>query len=432
MKRNINTLLTLAFALSLGAAGATDLRIYPNFTEVRQSVTSTGNTLSVSLPQEAWAGVVPGSLDLEGLNFNAAIQKLEPNWLTSLEGKTVYLENKDGKAEPVTLIRARDLLVKDAQGRYFTVSYEQLQFGEMPPSNPQSASQTLVYSLAQAGTGTLSYLTRTLSWSPRYTLKASNAGANLSALADIRNNTNLPYDVKNTELYSGDVTIQSNPYAAVEDSAVLYRAAPVVAMEAPAPKIQSQGELRGLYKYALTTPFTLPANSVVTLPFLTPKLNTFERYVGLETYFNTGERKGTLNRYYRFTAEERLPAGPIMVREDGRIVGQTTLVETRQGGTVNFVLGDDPDVAYTRTVETVNQIKDKNGTVTKSTYKVTYTFESSKDRAIRAEITEQVGGRIIIVDNAAPVKNQGTAQMKVDVPAKGKISKTFTVVIDNT
>ncbi|ASN80912.1 DUF4139 domain-containing protein [Deinococcus ficus] len=418
--------------LSSSAALATDLRIYPSFTEVREAVSSTGNTLTVALPQEAWAGVIGGSLDLEGLAFNSAIQKLEANWLSTLEGKTVFLRGEDGKVEPVTLVRAKDLLVKDSSGRYFSVRYEQLQFDVLPPSNPLSPSQTLTFNLKAPGTGTLSYLTRSVTWQPRYTLKASDAGAQLSALADVRNGTDLPYDVKNTELYAGDVNVQGGgypppmPMAAVTAESAYGRAADA------APKIENAGDLRGLYRYALTTPFTLPANSVVTLPFLTPKLTSFERYVGLNTYFSTGTQEGTLNRFYRFKADDRLPAGPITVREDNRIVGQTNIGETRKGGEVEFTLGDDPDVAYTRAVQTVTQTKDAKGNVTKTTYKVTYTLESSKTRQVRAEITERVGGRLVTIDTGKATQNQALATVKVDVPANGKVSRSFTVVIDNS
>ncbi|AAF10548.1 DUF4139 domain-containing protein [Deinococcus radiodurans] len=427
MKKLFPLALALGGAL-LSHAAATDIRIYPSFTEVRESVSSGSNTLTVALPQEAWDGVIQGSLDLEGLSFNSAVQKLEANWLSGLEGKTVYLKRDGGKTEPVTLVRARDLLVKDAGGKYFTVRYEDLQFDVLPPANPLSPSRTLVFDLKAPGSGTLSYLTRSVSWTPRYTLKASDAGAQLSALADIRNTTDQPYDVKNTELYAGDVNVQGDSYPT--PVAMGFAARSEVAA-APAPKIQSGGDLRGLYKYTLSSAFTLPANSVVTLPFLTPKLTNFERYVGLETYFNTGTQDGTLNRFYRFTADDRLPAGPITVREEGRIVGQTNISDTRKGGKVEFSLGDDPDVHYTRTVQTVTQVKNDKGNVTKTTYKVTYAFESSKTRAVRAEITERVGGRRVIIDSAAPVQNQGTATLKVDVPAGGKVSRSFTVIVDN-
>ncbi|WP_288482043.1 DUF4139 domain-containing protein [uncultured Deinococcus sp.] len=426
----MNRIVMSALMLGAGMAQAADLRIYPSFSEVRQPVQSTGTTLNVTLPQDTWGSVLSGSLSLEGLPFTQAVQSQQANWLTGLEGKTVYLV-RDGKApEAVTLVRARDLLVRDAAGRFFTVRFEDLQFTEAPPVNDQAATQTLVFSLPAAGSGTLSYLTRAVSWSPRYTLQAGDGGASLSALADIRNTTEQPYDVKATELYAGDVEVQGTPLAqeAMFDGAV----SRAVAAPMAASKIESQGDLRGLYRYALTTPFTLPANSVVTLPFLTPKLSTFERFVGLNTYFGTGTQDGTLNRFYRFKADQRLPGGQMTVREDGRIVGQTNIGETRQGGQVEFSLGNDPDVEYSRTVQTVTQVKNAEGNVTRTTYKVTYALESSKARAVRAEITERVGGRRVIIDNAAPVQNQGTATLKVDVPAKGKVSKSFTVVVDNS
>lgn len=410
-------------------AAATDIRIYPSFTEVRESVSTAGKTLSVALPQAAWEGVLEGSLDLEGLSFNSAVQKLEANWLAGLEGKTVYLKRDDGKTESVTLVRARDLLVKDANGKYFTVNYNQLQFDVLPPANPLSPSRTMVFDLKAPGSGTLSYLTRSVTWTPRYTLKASDGGAQLTALADIRNGTDQPYDVKNTELYAGDVNVQGSGYPV--PAPMMMRAEATAADAGYAPKIQSGGEMRGLYKYTLSSAFTLPANSVVTLPFLAPNLTSFERYAGLNTYFSTDKREGTLSRFYRFKADDRLPAGPVTVREDGRIVGQTNIGETRKGGEVEFNLGDDPDVAYTRTVATVSQVKDAKGNVTKSTYKVTYAFESSKSRAVRAEVTERVGGHRVTIDSAAPVQNQGTATLKVDVPANGKATKSFTVVVDN-
>ncbi|WP_135227996.1 DUF4139 domain-containing protein [Deinococcus fonticola] len=424
-------ILSLMTLLALGGAVATDIRIYPSFTEVREAVSSTGTTLSVSLPQEAWNGVIPGSLDLEGLSFGGAVQKLEPNWLTTLEGKTVYLRREEGQTEPVTLVRARDLLVKDAAGKYFTVRYEELQFDVLPPSNPLSPSRTLVYSLTRGGSGTLSYLTRSVTWQPRYTLKASDAGANLSALADIHNNADLDYDIKNTELYAGDVNVQGGGYPRADMAERSYMAAPVAA-PAPAPKIQSGGDLRGLYKYTLSSAFTLPASSVVTLPFLTPKLTTFERFASLDTYFNTGTREGNLNRSYRLKADDRLPAGQITVREEGRIVGQTTLADTRKGGEIEFTLGDDPDVTYTRSVQLVTQVKSAQGNVTKSTYKVTYTLENARSKAVRAEITERISGRRILIDKLPATQNQGQYTLKVDLPSGGKVTRTFDLVIDNS
>lgn len=426
MRRSVLAVL----ALALGTASAANLRIYPSFTEVREPVQATGKTLTVTLPEAAWSGLIPGTLDLDGLTFTGAVQRQEANWLASLEGKTVYLRREGGNAEPVTLIRARDLLVKDAQGRYLTARFEDLSFDVPPPPNPLSPVQTLTFALPQPGVGTLSYLTRALNWSPRYTLEASTRGAQLSALADIRNMTDLAYDVKGTELYAGDVEVQGGPVP-VPMAAESRADVAAGGYGNAAPKVNSLGELRGLYRYALSTPFTLPANATVTLPFLTPKLTQFERYAGLNTYFTPQNTSGTLSRFYRLKADQRLPGGPLTVREEGRIAGQTTISETARGEVVEFTLGSDPDVRYTRTVQTVGSEKNAQGSVVKSTYKVTYTFENGKDRAVRAEVTERVGGRRVLLDGR-PQGQNAAAELRVDVPANGKASKSFTLTVDNS
>ena len=422
--------LGLGAALTLGTAQATDLRIYPSFSEVREVIEAPERRLTVRLPQAAWEGVIPGSLSLEGVAFTEAVARLEGNWLSTLEGQTVYLRRGE-QTEPVTLIRARDLLVKNAAGRYFQVRYEDLEFPQEPPASAQTPVQTLTYALLAPGRGTLSYLTRSVTWTPRYTLRASDAGAQLAALADIRNTADLPYEVSAAELYAGEVQVQGTPTPRA-DFALSAEASP--ARTAPAaPQIQAAGDLRGLAKYTLSQAFTLPPSSTVTLPFLTPKLSRFERFGGLQTYFSPQvEREGNLERGYRFEAEERLPEGPLLVREDGRIVGQAQVPATRPGGKVEFSLGEDPDLTYTRRVERLKEQKDAKGQVVQTTYRVTYSLVSAKSRPVRAEITERVSGRRVVFNSLPPAPNQGSFTLKLDVPAKGRAQGSFTLLIDNS
>jgi hypothetical protein len=425
---NVTKSVILAASLSLaGVAGATDLRIYQNFGEVRTPVTAEGKTYTVNLAPSAWENLITGTIDLEGLTITQAVQTRGVSWLTGFEGKTLTLRESGPQgvtSEKVTLIRASDLLIKDASGNYRNVSYQQLSFPAPPPENAQNPTQNLVYSLTQPGKGTLSYLTRALNWTPRYTLKTSGSSASLSALADIRNNSDQAYNVTATELFAGQVDVQDVRPQMFERSLANDMAMPAP-MPTAAPKVGAMGTINGLYRYGLDSAFTLSANSTYTLPFLTPKLSTFERYAGLNTYFTTQKSEGTLSRFYRLKADQNLPGGQLTVREDGRISGQTSIQETAKGEEVEFSLGRDPDVRYVRTVQTVSTTK------TGGTYKVTYTFESSKDRQVRAEVTEQVGGRKISIDGVTR-SNQGQAEIKVDVPAKGKATKTFTVVIDNS
>lgn len=415
--------------LTLGMVQAADVRIYPDFAEVRQEVSSDTKNLQIRLPQEAWKGVIAGSLDLEGLPFSIAEQSLEANWLSTLEGEQMFWKRGDQEGEQVTLVRARDLLVKDGKGQFFNVEYKELRFQKEPPTNPTSPVRTVQFMLKAAGTGTLSYLTRSLKWEPRYTLKANGNRATLSALADIQNTTSLPYEVKNTELYAGEVNVyggeqyQMMKSEVAEDAAVYNRAA-------PEPVIERGGELQGLYRYDLSTAFTLPAHSIVTLPFLQPKVKDFERFVSVEQYFSTSKRTGNLNRSYRMKTNQQLPAGMLTVREDGRIVGETNLLDTRADGELEFDVGRDADVDYIRTVQTLQQEKNFKGHVVKSVYKVTYVVENGKDHPVAAEITEKVSGRLITINKEKPTSNQSEVVLKFNVGKKGKVSKSFMVTIE--
>lgn len=423
----MNKILLLAVML-LGSAGATDVRLYSSFAEVREPVEATGKTLAVNLPQEAWKGIVNGSLDLEGLPFSSAVFKLEANWLSSLEGKTVHLVKHQGDqqvTEPVTLVRARDYLIKDSKGLYYNVNYRQLRFDTLPPTNPSSPSQKLEFILPNPGSGTLSYLTRSLGWSPRYTLKAGEKGANLMALADIVNGSSLSYNIKNTELYAGDVRLQYSGRAVPQKSALMKESQELAA---PRPVV-AEGELRGLYKYKLTSNFNIAGNSKVTLPFIEPKLTDFQRYVSATVYFSPNERQSTMNRSYRFKADQPLPAGAVTVREEGRIVGQGMIRQTRVGGKVEFSMGEDADVVYMRKVRQIDEQKDAKGKVTSRVYQVNYTFENTKDRSVRAELTEYANGKLVAFNGNKPSPNRAQKTIKVDLPSKKKIGKSFKITI---
>lgn len=408
--------LMLGLMALASAASATDLRIYPSFTEFREAVNVTAPSYTFTLAPNAWSQLVPGSIDLEGVNVASRVEGAQPSWLAGLEGKTVTLI-ENGQSSKVTLVRARDLLIKDADGNYRTVPLSALAFPELPPLNPSASPLGVTFNVAQAGSGTLSYLSRAVTWSPRYSLKLSASGAaSLSALADIKNSSDQSYNVNATELFAGEVQVLGGrpmPYA-LED-----RAAPMAMAAGAAPKIGALGEMRGLYRYALSAPFTLPASSTVSLPFLQPKVS-FERYGVLNLGFSDQGSTGKLDRGYRVTSDVLLPAGVVTVRDEGRVVGQVNIADTAKGDPLELDLGSDPDLSYTRTVQVLKQ--DKTG----ASYKVTLLLENAKDRPVRAEVTEQLGGNVA-VDGAARVP-QGLL-VKVDLPAKSKVTRSYTVTV---
>jgi len=76
-------------AIALASVGyATTLRLYPGFAEVQEPVSSATTSLGVSLSPAAWAGVIPGTVNLRGLAFSSAVQGQDPAWLTRWEGSS--------------------------------------------------------------------------------------------------------------------------------------------------------------------------------------------------------------------------------------------------------------------------------------------------------------------------------------------------------
>jgi hypothetical protein len=404
----------LALLLLLGSASASELRIYPSFSEVREPVRVTGPTFTLDLPESVWAQLVPGTLDLEGVRVTASQQRTRASWLATQEGQPVTLIEEGRAPARVTLVRALDLLIRDADGRYRNVRFEQLAFDRLPPENAGARTQQLAFNVAAPGNATLSYLTRGVTWSPRYTLRLSGTAATLTGLAELRNTTDQPYEVTKGELVAGDVNLQAGSPQFFGD-ARLERAVPAAA---PTSNVVAQGERRGLYRYALTDAFTLAPNSTLSLPFLNPK-TTFERFAGLTTGFSSGFTQGKLSRGYRVRADVLLPGGIVTVRDEGSIVGQVGISDTSANDPVELDLGSDPDVGYTRAVQVVRQ--DKTVTV----YRVTLTLDNAKERALRVEYRELLGGNVT-VEGGATRTPQGL-EVRVDVPAKSKVTRTYTV-----
>ncbi|MFC6590622.1 hypothetical protein ACFP81_11635 [Deinococcus lacus] len=409
-----------------GAPQTADLRLYQNFAEVRTPITVSGRTFELRLPETVVGGLIPGTLDIEGLRYSQAVQKLDKNALSEFEGREVKLL-EDGKQSAVTLVRADDLTIRDAEGFYRQVRLEQLAFPALLPKNPLAPRWQSTYTVAEPGSGTLSYLTRSLEWTPRYTLRASGSSAALSALADIRNNSDMAYQIRDTELLAGDVNIDDGRMYREQ-----YAPAPMLTLTSGTGTfasadiaIENRATLNGLYRYGLSQGFTLPAQATVTLPFMQPKLSTFERYAGLNTSFSNQGSKGVMSRFYRLKADQALPGGQLTIREENRLVGQVSVPETAAGEPVEFTVGRDPDMRYVRSVQTLKS--DKAG----GTYKVTYSFESSKDRVTRAEVSERVYGKLVTVEGATR-REDGAIELRVDVPAGGKASKTFTVTLKNS
>ncbi|PNY81688.1 DUF4139 domain-containing protein [Deinococcus koreensis] len=423
----------LLLGLSLGAARAADLRFYPSFGEVSQTVKA-GAAPELTFTRPAWALVQPGSLRWTG----SALRRLrsvpvDNAWLSAQEGQAVTVLRAGLPPLPGTLIRAADLLVKLDSGNALNVRPDELVFAGTPPRGWAQPGVRVTFDVEAAPTGQISYRTNALSWQPRYELSASGSAAKLSALADLRNGGEGAFQGEKVELFAGQILnvqpmpapMPVSPTQAQTDSVAMN------AMLGSGGGLAPLGELRGLQRYALKGGLTLGAGETLTLPFLQPKVSAFTRYERITSYFDRSERSGSANRHYKFTPDLSLPAGPLSVLEDGALVGTVTLPAAQAGRPIDLDLGSDPELRYLRTVRQLSLEKSPDGKVLSTTLQVTYALTSTKALPIRVQLREQVYARTVVVDGQPQTSQQVNVERGVDVPAGGKASVSFRVKIAN-
>lgn len=421
----------LLLTLLPSAALATDLRIYPAFTEVQQPATQ-----DMTFPFGQWRWIQPGSFTVSGGSPALSLQPAELDWLRTQEGKSVTWVQAGQPPVQATFERADDLLLKLSTGGYVNAGRSELAFNERPPV--QGSVTLNISGLETAKGARLIYRTQALSWKPRYELNLNGTAATLAALAQISNLSDQVFTAQKVDLYGGSMQQQYQPMpvpmpvseaqAGRTGGAVLTSAA----SNSVAPdQIRSAGEVRGLQRYALAGGLNIGRGESLTLPFLQPKVSAFIRYASVQSYFDAQNRSGQTNRHYKFTSSQSLPTGLVDVRESGLLVGSVQLPAIQAGKPVDLDLGADADLRYEKTVKRTGQEKNEKGQVLSSTYQVTYTLVSTKRTAARVNVREQLYGRSVSVDGQAAQNGQITLTRQVDVPAGGKASLSFKLKIMN-
>jgi hypothetical protein len=432
------TRLLLAAALLLGSASAANLRLYPSFAEVTQTLSPTAGRSSyeVGFSRAAWALVQPGSLVLSGVGqTELRVRPTDRDWLASQVGQPVTVLRAGQSGLTGTLARADDPLVKLDSGSFLAVQASELVFQNEPPVGWQSGGVLAQFKAGgQSKPATLSYRTGALSWMPRYELAASGSAVNLAALAEIRNRSEEAYSAKDIELYAGEVRNTSGygqaSDAQLQNAQATSGTAGVMPLPAPQPAgVVGAGELRGLQRYALSGSLQLGRGETLSVPFLKPKISAFTRYDSIQTYFDPQARSGSASRHSKFTSDLALPAGPIAVREDGTLVGTVNLPASQPGKAIDLDLGADSGLRYARTVKQLSQEKAANGKIVSTTYRVSFAFTSTRSTAVSVQLREQVYGRALVVDGQVQTGQQISVSRQVDVPANSTASLTFTLKI---
>lgn len=326
----------------LGAVQAQESVVYRGFAELRQPQTLPQNEWTWEPGESLFQSLVPGTLRLIGVTEQSRRVQVaaQQSPLTAYVGKELqfYWEGQWRKA---TLVSAeRNLYLYE--GRYLvglpgTVAYPD------PSGFNVAPAPKVIFRYQGAGTGTLAYLTRGLTWSLRYTLEDGE----LIGWATLTNGLGRPLRLGRTELVAGSVPLLEGGFnvPAPRPETRMLQAAPAAEDVAEAEYV---GEAAGTYRYRLPGEVTLEPG-LTELPFIRTRVQPIYLW-RLQMGFST-ERELAFVRGFRFAAPENLAAGVVSIREQGVFVGQAGTGDTARGNNVNLMLGSDPEGRATRQVE---------------------------------------------------------------------------------
>jgi hypothetical protein len=418
-KKTLLSLILAAVPIALSSAKAADLTVYYNFAEVRDAVTLSGGRFDWTPTADLGNFLIPGSLELEYPElFNMTLLPPSSSLLQAFEGREVLLKIGDAAPVRAKVIRA-DIGLFEVNGQYLQASASQVIYPSL-----EGVRFAPTYSWQYGGAGgnaTLTYLTRGVSWTPRYTLNVKGDAATLNAWADVRNASSLEYTAPKTNFIAGQVNIAANEDNVLRPQVV---AAPQAAFARAEDSVQATGELGGLQTFVYAKPITLAAKTMTSVPFVNTKA-TLERILDYSSGFTPQPRLVVpLNRIYSIKTDSDLPGGVVTVREDNRVVGQARIGDNPKAEALPINLGADFDLRLTRTAQTLER------TQKQARYKVNFSLVNTKTRAVTVRITENLGESYtleqVVIPNIKRAEGGFTSQVTLQPNQRLEASYTIT------
>ena len=129
-----------------------------------------------------------------------------------------------------------------------------------------------------------------------------------------------------------------------------------------------------VYQLSLPSSVTVPARSLKSVRFLETRVDV-DSFFYYSSLFSPINSKGKLLTAYNLTSLENfLPNGRLLLREQGRFLGQIDIPDVSVNSTYTMLFGADADVSYRRQVSVLSD-EDNDHTMS---YRVEYVFENVK------------------------------------------------------
>jgi len=217
----------------------------------------------------------------------------------------------------------------------------------------------------------------------------------MCAFADLVNNGLQSFTVQRAELNAGDVQIADKLDSLYRTKYYTYGtilASVSLPLNIGTRYAEQMGErASGNYVYQLTTPsstIVLPPRSTTSINFFEPRV-TVESFLYYSLPFTMYNTKGKLMKAYNLTSIDMfMPKGRLMMREQGRFVGELDLSDLSVGETHTMQFGYDADVFYRRRVNILQGDEDSDTIV----YGIEIMFENRKQlRDVVIDFNESFG-----------------------------------------
>jgi hypothetical protein len=380
----------MVFSASL-VARASELAIYPEFAEVRESIELNGERFDWTPPADLGQFLQPNSLELD--DPNVLFMSLLPPTLSLLEmfeGKEVKVWFDD-QYVLATVVNAKVGMFR-IDGSYIQIANPQVQY---PSIEGWRIAATYSWQRNPVPRkATLQYRTSGVHWNQtRYTLgfnqnQASSSQANLIGWAEISNESSVQYTAAKATLFAGFTPIESSDGLKLqrERTQAILTTRPVATKPMPISQVSSLGEVGGLQKFEYPSKFELAGRSTLNLPFVRtqPMVKRVLEY--RNEFIANANLDTTLFRTYRFKTEQVLPQGVITIRENNQLVGQAQIADTAIGSSLTLNLGKDFDIKMQRSAQLLKRTKTRSQILTK--YKIVFRVKNIKTRDVTARLNE--------------------------------------------